>query len=190
MCTLDRSSATSEKRTCLLSKVFFWLDFILSSSEKQSCIHFYLTTQFVCCSATQTHTFDLVAVIHLNAGWRAAEEDIIQCPIILLGHGRLVFVGCWRWGGWRLGPNIRCPTQYQWMDNGYPSILHVSLSHGLKPTTMSISKQFDPLSWLIHQPSLIYNLDWASQRKESWIWRSEWVQNIEFRGTNEQQFKK
>lgn len=46
------------------------------------------------------------------------------------------------------------------MDNGYPSIFHARLSHGLKPTTMLISKQFDPLSRLIHQPDLICNPDW------------------------------
>lgn len=69
----------------------------------------------------------------------------------------LVFVRRWRW---RETPaNIRCHTQRQWMDNGYPSIFHASLSRGLKPTTMSISKQFDPLSWLIHQPDLICNPD-------------------------------
>lgn len=66
-------------------------------------------------------------------------------------------------GGGRPRPNIKCHTQRQWMDNGYPSIFHASLSHGLKPTTMSISKQFDPFSWLIHQPDLICNPDWFSE---------------------------
>lgn len=36
-------------------------------------------------------------------------------------------------GGGRPRTNIRCHTQRQWMDNGYPSIFHASLSHGLKP---------------------------------------------------------
>lgn len=93
--------------------------------------------------------------------WRAAEEDIIQRLIILSGSRRAwCFAGCrrWWWGGGPR-PNIRCHSQRQWMDNGHPSIFHASLSHGLEPTTMSISKQFDPFSWLIHQPDLICNPD-------------------------------
>lgn len=66
-------------------------------------------------------------------------------------------------GGRRPRPNIRCHAQRQWMDNGYPSIFHASLSYGLKPTTMSISKQFDPFSWLIHQLDLICNPDWCPE---------------------------
>lgn len=92
--------------------------------------------------------------------WRAAEEDIIQRLIILSGSRRaLCFAGCRRWRGGGPRPNIRCHSQRQWMDNGHPSIFHASLSHGLEPTTMSISKQFDPFSWLIHQPDLICNPD-------------------------------
>lgn len=67
--------------------------------------------------------------------------------------------------GGRPRPNIKCHTQRQWMDNGYPSIFHASLSHGLKPTTMSISKQFDPFSGLIHQPDLICNPDWFPKER-------------------------
>lgn len=68
-------------------------------------------------------------------------------------------------GGGRPRPNIRCHTRRQWMDNGYPSIFHASLSRGLKPTTMSISKQFDPFSWLIHQTDLICNPDWFPEER-------------------------
>lgn len=97
------------------------------------------------------------------------------------------------WGvrhGGRPQPNIRCHTQHQWMDNGYPSIFHVNLSRCLKPTTMSISKQFDSFSWLIHQPDLICNLFWLTKtrlkrrkkrdRVKYWIWgnQSSAVQNI------------
>lgn len=67
--------------------------------------------------------------------------------------------------GGRPQPNIRCHTRHQWMDNGYPSIFRVNLSCGLKQTTMSISKQFDPFSWLIYQPGLICNLDWFPEEK-------------------------
>lgn len=73
------------------------------------------------------------------------------------GCSCLVFAGVR--GGGRPRPNIRCHTRHQWMDNGHPSIFRASLSHGLKPTTMSISKQFDSFSWLIHQPDLICNPD-------------------------------
>lgn len=83
MCRLDCSSVTSEKS-------FDLTFYVKKASNDIICLRY---------SATQTHRFDLVSVIHLNAGWRAAEEDIIQCPIILLGHGRLVFVGCWGSGG-------------------------------------------------------------------------------------------
>lgn len=67
--------------------------------------------------------------------------------------------------GGRPQTNIRCHTQCQWMDNGYPSIFYVNLSYGLKQTTMSISKQFDPFSWLIYQPGLICNLGWFPEER-------------------------
>lgn len=72
--------------------------------------------------------------------------------------------GCWRWRRRPPPspphhpcppPNIKCHTLRQWMDNGYPSIFRACLSGRPKPTTMSILRQFDPFSWVIHQPDLI-----------------------------------
>lgn len=108
--------------------------------------------------------------------WSAAEEDIIQCLIIL---SSLVFVGCRRWR--ETLANIRCHTLRQWMDNGYPSIFHASLSRGLKPTTMSISKQFDPFSWLIHQPDLICNPDWFPEESRVGFKGEEWCKILNLR---------
>lgn len=89
--------------------------------------------------------------------WRTAEKDIIHS----IQPGRTVGLRGVGGGGEDPHqpscplPNIKCHTPHQWMDNGYPSIFRTSLSRCPKPTTMSILRQFDPFSWLIHQPDLI-----------------------------------
>lgn len=98
------------------------------------------------------------------SGWRAAEEDIFQCPIILSNHHVHCVCGVSEVEG-DPGPTVRCHARRQWMDNGHPSIFHASLSRGLKPTTMSVSEQLYASSWLIHQPDLICNPDWWPEER-------------------------
>lgn len=91
--------------------------------------------------------------------WRTAEKDISHS----IQPGRTVCLRGVGGGGEDPPPqpcppptpNIKCHTLRQWMDNGYPSIFQASLSRCSKPTTMSILRQFDPLSWVIHQTDLI-----------------------------------
>lgn len=68
-----------------------------------------------------------------------------------------MFVGCQRWRETPVKHQVShsAPMNGQWLSINLAS----QLVSQPEPTTMSISKQFDPSSWLIHQHDLICNPD-------------------------------